>query len=232
MMKKLEKMTAKELIVFCLMAIFAGIAVGIGGTASLISASRMGSGFGKILGGLLFSLGMYAIISFDMKLFTGMVAAIPKMGIKNTWKLPVCFICNALGVALVAVLLTFSPIYAEVHLEASNLIGGKLHADNWALNSLCSGILCGILITMSIWASHYAPVKGLSTTVGVILPIVVFAFCGFDHSVANMLYFYFLGEVSWHVVGYIVLSIIGNAIGGVLLPLAVMLRGTENDKTA
>ena len=225
-------MTAREVIVFCLMAIFAGVAVGIGGTASLISASRMGGGYGKILGGLLFSLGIYSIISFDMKLFTGMVAAIPKMGVKNMWKLPVCFVCNALGVALVAVLLTFSPIYAEVNVEAAKLIGGKLHSDTWALNALCSGVLCGILITMSIWASHYAPVKGLSTTVGVILPIVVFAFCGFDHSVVNMLYFYFLGEVSWHVVAYILLSIVGNAIGGVLMPLVVMLRGTENDKTA
>ena len=227
----MEKMTAREVIVFCLMAIFAGVAVGIGGTASLISASRMGGGYGKILGGLLFSLGIYSIISFDMKLFTGMVAAIPKMGVKNMWKLPVCFVCNALGVALVAVLLTFSPIYAEVNVEAAKLIGGKLHSDTWALNALCSGVLCGILITMSIWASHYAPVKGLSTTVGVILPIVVFAFCGFDHSVANMLYFYFLGEVSWHVVAYILLSIVGNAIGGVLMPFTVMLRGTEKDKT-
>ena len=230
-MKKLEKMTTRELLVFCLMSVFAGIAVGIGGTASLISASRMGAGFGKILGGLLFSLGMYAIISFEMKLFTGMVAAIPKMGLKNTWKLPVCFICNALGVAFVALLLSFSPIHGEVYVEAIKLIEGKLNAENWALNSLCSGVLCCILITMSIWASHYAPVKGLSTTVGVILPIVVFAFCGFDHSVANMLYFYFLGEVSLRVVGYIILSIIGNAIGGVLLPLVVMLRGTEKDKS-
>ena len=129
MMKQLEKMTAKEFLVFCLMAVFAGIAVGIGGTASLISASRMGAGYGKILGGLLFSLGMYAIISFDMKLFTGMVASIPKMGIKNTWKLPVCFICNALGVALVALLLSFSPIHGEVYVEAVKLIFHSLSSS-------------------------------------------------------------------------------------------------------
>ena len=231
-MKKLERMTARELAVFCLMAVFAGIAVGIGGTASLLCVARLEGGYGKLLGGLLFSLGMYAIISFEMKLFTGMVASIPKMGIKNMWRLPVCFIGNALGVALVAVLLSFSPVKAEISAAAIELIEGKLHSETWALSSLCSGILCGILITMSIWASHYAPAKGLSTTVGVILPIVVFAFCGFDHSVANMLYFYFFGEVSWHVAGYIVLSIVGNAIGGVLLPLVVMLRGTENDKSA
>ena len=106
-MKKLERMTARELAVFCLMAVFAGIAVGIGGTASLLCVARLEGGYGKLLGGLLFSLGMYAIISFEMKLFTGMVASIPKMGIKNMWRLPVCFIGNALGVALVAVLLSF-----------------------------------------------------------------------------------------------------------------------------
>ena len=39
-----------------------------------------------------------------------------------------------------------------------------------------------------------------------------------------MLYFYYLGEVSWRVVGYIALSILGNIIGGVILPLIVKLR--------
>ncbi len=230
-MKKLEKMTTRELVVFCLMAIFAGIAVGIGGTASLLCVARLDGGYGKLLGGMLFSLGIYTIIIFEMKLFTGMVSSIPKMGIKNMWRLPVCFIGNTIGVWFVAILVSFSPAKAEVSETAIALISGKVHADSWAISSLCSGILCGILITMSIWASHYAPVKGLSTTVGVILPIIVFAFCGFDHSVANMLYFYFLGEVSWQVAGYILLSILGNAIGGVLLPLAVILRGTEKDKS-
>ena len=51
-----------------------------------------------------------------------------------------------------------------------------------------------------------------------------FAFCGFDHSVANMLYFYFFGEISWHVVGYILCSIAGNIVGGVLLPLVILLK--------
>ena len=230
-MSKTKKMTARELAVFCLMAIFAGIAVGIGGTASLLCVARLHDGYGKLLGGVLFSVGMYTIISFEKKLFTGMVASIPKMKIKDMWQLPVCFLCNTIGVWIVAMLVSFSPVHTEISEAAIALIGGKVHADGWALSSLCSGVLCGILITMSIWASHYAPVKGLSTTVGVILPIVVFAFCGFDHSVANMLYFYFLGEVSWQVVGYILLTIVGNVIGGVLLPLVVKLRGSEKDNS-
>ena len=81
-----------------------------------------------------------------------------------------------------------------------------------------------MLITLSVWSVKYAPKKGLSATVGLTFPIIVFAFCGFDHSVANMLYFYYFGEVSLRVVGYITLSILGNIIGGVSLPLVVKLR--------
>jgi formate/nitrite transporter FocA (FNT family) len=81
-----------------------------------------------------------------------------------------------------------------------------------------------MLITLSVWSVNYVPEKGLSATVGVMLPIIFFAFCGFDHSVANMLYFYYLGELSWRVVGYIALSILGNILGGIALPLVVKLK--------
>jgi formate/nitrite transporter FocA (FNT family) len=70
----------------------------------------------------------------------------------------------------------------------------------------------------------FAPKKGLSATLGVVFPIVVFAFCGFDHSVANMMYFFYLGEVSWRAVGYILITILGNIIGGTALPCVSLLK--------
>ena len=231
-MKGFEKMTVRELIVFLLAATFAGLMIGIGGTASLLSAVRIGGGFGKFIGGFIFSLGLYVILTYEMKLFTGMVPLIPTMGVKNTWRLSVCFVCNAIGVGIVAWMVSYMPIYTEVSQAGSALIGAKLDMDTWAMNAILSGVLCGVLITASVWSLRYAPQKGLSTTMGVILPIIVFAFCGFDHSVANMLYFYFLGELSWRVVGYILLSIVGNVIGGVLFPLVAKLRASETDKTA
>lgn len=229
-MKAFEKVTKWWLLEFCLMAIFAGIMVGIGGVSSLLASGSIGGGAGRLVGGLLFSLGMFSIISFDMRLFTGMVASIPTMGLKNTWKLPVCFLCNALGVAFVAVLAYWSPVREAVVPSAQALIGAKLGQEAWAISSFCSSVICGILITVSIWSAKFSPKKGLSVTVGVILPIVVFAFCGFDHSVANMLYFYYYGEVSWRVVGYILLSVLGNAVGGVLLPIATMAHHEATKK--
>ncbi len=216
-------MTKKELAVFCLMAVLSGFMIGIGGTASLLANNLLGV-WGKLIGALLFSLGIYAIVTYGMKLFTGMVADIPKMGMKNMWRLPLCFLGNIIGVAIVALLVWNSPLAATVVPQGKLAIAGKLSADNWAIKCFCSAILCGWLITLSVWASKYAPKKNLSASIEVIFPVVVFAFCGFDHSVANMLYFYFYGEISWHVVGYIVMSILGNIVGGVLLPLVILLK--------
>ncbi len=230
-MRETMDMTKKELAVFCLMAVLSGFMIGIGGTASLLANNLLGV-WGKLIGALLFSLGIYAIVTYGMKLFTGMVADIPKMGTKSLWRLPLCFLGNIIGVALVAVLVWNSPLAATVVPQGKLAIAGKLASDNWALKSFCSAILCGWLITLSVWASKYAPKKNLSASIEVIFPVVVFAFCGFDHSVANMLYFYFYGEISWHVVGYIVMSILGNIVGGVLLPLVILLKEKAREERA
>ncbi len=222
-MKQFEKMTKGEFAVFVLMAICSGLVIGIGGTASLLANNLYGA-WGKLIGGLLFSLGIFAIVVYEMRLFTGMVADIPKMGWKNSWRLPVCFLGNTIGVLLVGLIAGECFSGEAVSAQAQSLMQTKLNAENWALKALTSSTLCGGLITLSVWSVKYAPKKGLSPTVGVMFPIVVFAFCGFDHSVANMLYFYFLGEISWRVAGYILLTVLGNIIGGVILPLVSLLR--------
>lgn len=222
-MRETMNMTKKEVWVFALMAVLSGFMIGIGGTASLLANYLLGV-WGRLIGALLFSLGIYAIVTYGMKLFTGMVADIPKMGIKNMWRLALCFLGNVIGVAIVAVLVANSHLADTVMIQGKLTIAPKLLADGWAWRSFCSAILCGWLITLSVWASKYAPKKNLSASIEVIFPVVVFAFCGFDHSVANMLYFYFYGEISWRVLGYIAMSVLGNIVGGVLLPLVILLK--------
>ena len=216
-MKKFEKMGFWEAVVFFLMAICAGAIIGIGGAASLLANALLGVE-GKIIGATLFSLGIYAIVVFEMRLFTGMIADIPTLGVKNWWRLAFCFLGNILGVALTAFLVYYSSIGGIVSSQGASVIQAKLHTENWALKALCSATLCGALITVSVKSVKFAPLKGVSATLGVIFPVIVFAFCGFDHSVANMMYFYYLGEISWEVVGYVLLCILGNIVGGVAFP--------------
>ena len=222
-MKEMKKMTKAQLAYFLLMAFSSGVVIGIGGVASLLANNLYGNA-GRLIGAFLFTVGIYAIVMFEMKLFTGMVASIPKMGIKNTWQLPACFFGNIVGVGVVAVLAYFSPVKDFVVPQAQNLMWGKLNAKFWYLRAFCSSILCGALITLSVWSVKYAPKKSLSASVGVIFPIAIFAFCGFDHSVANMLYIYYLGDWSWKIIPYCLLSIAGNIVGGVVLPLIYLLK--------
>lgn len=222
-LKNFEKMSGTEVLVFCLMAVASGVVIGIGGVSSLLALSLYGD-WGRLVGGALFSLGIYAIVTYEMRLFTGMVSDIPSLGLKNYWRLVVCFLGNIVGVALVAVLAYYSPASERVVAQGQAVISAKLEAENWAIRALCSSVLCGVLITLSVKAVQFAPRKGLSPTVGVLFPIVVFAFCGFDHSVANMLYFYYLGEISWKIVGYILLTVLGNILGGVALPCVTLLK--------
>ncbi len=221
--KPFEKMSGKEFLHFCLMAICSGVMVGIGALASLSAQALLGD-WGKLIGAFLFSLGIFAIVSFDMKLFTGMVADVPTLGIKNCWRLPVCFAFNVIGVMLITGLARYSPVSEIVIEKGGAALGAKLLQEDWALRALCSSILCGILITISVKAKDYAPKKGLSATFGVVLPIVVFAFCGFDHSVANVVYFCYLGQWTWQVLWYTLITMIGNFLGGVMLPSIYSLR--------
>lgn len=215
-----------EFMHFFVMTLLSGGMIGICATSSLIAIATLSEN-GRFIGAILFSLGLFVILAFEMKLFTGLIPDLPHAKLKNLWKLPVCLVGNLIGVFAVYFLVSQTS-YGEMVLNTgATVIRNKLNHDNWAISAVCSGILCGILITISILSVHHSHKKGLSANVGVIFPIIVFAFCGFDHSIANMFYFYCLGEISWQVVGYILLTILGNMIGGVLLPLALKLK--DND---
>ena len=225
-MKPLEKLTKAQFASFCLMSFCSGVMIGVGGTAFLLSFKMYGD-WGKLIGSVMFSLGILAIVMFEMKLFTGLISDMPEMGAKNWWKLPVCFLGNMLGVLFAAVLVYYSPLADKVVPQAKLIMPDKLNANLWYIKALSSSILCGFLITLSIGAVKYAPRKGLSTTVGVMFPIIVFAFCGFDHSVANTLYFYFIG-FSFKAVVYLLICVLGNILGGVILPILSLFRAWSN----
>ncbi len=225
MIQKFNRGALNDFIHFLLMTLLSGCMIGICATSSLTAIALVDGG--RIVGSLLFSLGMFVILAFEMKLFTGLIPKIPHTNPKSYWQLPVCLIGNLIGVFIVYLLVSATYYSSEVLTAGSYLIGSKLSRDNWAISALSSGILCGILITLSILSVDHSHKKGLSANVGVMFPIIVFVFCGFDHSIANMFYFFCLGEMSWKVIGYNLLTILGNLIGGIILPLVLKLR--DND---
>ena len=79
-------------------------------------------------------------------------------------------------------------------------------------------ILCGLALRSAI-----ASYRDNKTPLGILFCIPVFILSGFEHSIADIFYFAASGIVSLKAFGFILTVILGNSIGGMLLPV---LTGT------
>lgn len=87
------------------------------------------------------------------------------------------------------------------------------------LRTFVSGVLAGACIALggTVFLLTESRLAGaLLFTVG----LFTICTCGFEHCVANMYYFTAAGVWSLRTLGYLLLMTAGNAVGGVLLPLA------------
>ena len=227
-MIRFEKMTKKEFIVFCIAAVFGGFMVGCGGASLLVSMQAFEGAMGKLIGSLTFALAMFVVTTFGLYLVTGLSTRVITMGVKNWWSMPVSLFFNIIGIGISALLVQYS--HVEISDIATTVMDNKLCGADWVIHSICSGILCGILIGLSVILSKYAPKKDLSATVGVIFPVFVFVFCGFDNSLANLFYTFMSSHITFEMFLYFALSLVGNIIGGVLISLLPILKKRDEPK--
>ncbi len=188
--------------------VLAGFLISIGGSVFLASES-------KYVGAVLFCVALICICYKGYYLFTGKVGFIPEShGKDDVINLVMCLIGNAIGTVVFGEILRFCiPAYHET---AYQICSNKL-TDTF-LMWLVKGIMCGILmyLAVSIYKEHNKNV------IGIIFCIPTFILCGFEHSIADMYYFAVSGIASLKAVAFILTIILGNAIGGVLLPLLKM----------
>ena len=221
-------MTKKDFIVFCVASIFGGIMVGIGGVGLLYSKTVFEGATGNLIGAIIFCLAMFVVTTFGLYLVTGLSTRILTMGVKNFWSLPVSLVFNTIGILFTAMLVDFS--HVEVVEMANEVVANKLCDDGWAVHALGSGVLCGMLIGLSVFLSRYTSKKHLSATVGVLFPVFVFVFCGFDNSLANLFYVCLCSELTWAMLGYCAVSLVGNLIGGVLVSVLPLIKKKDEPK--
>ena len=65
---------------------------------------------------------------------------------------------------------------------------------------------------------------------GILTCVPTFILAGFEHSIADMFYIAAAGEYSFAALGFLLLVIAGNAVGGMLLPLLARVGKTEEKK--
>ena len=170
----------------------------------------------SFLGSSVFSIGLFGIYYFGFYLYTGKVGFVVKD--KNPLKVLTILFSNIIGTVSCALLL------CQTRLVDSYLMTHVIEvAEHKVHDSLLSifilAVFCGFL--MYIAASAFQ--KGEETNnrvfsaIVIYLCVVVFLLSSFDHSIANSFYITLAGK--WSITSLIatIVSILGNATGGILI---------------
>lgn len=190
-------------------AILAGMLISMGGTVFLSQSN-------PVVGSFLFAIGLYTIVVFQLHLFTGKIGYTPFQKPIYIIELAITWFGNLLGTGLTALMVRNSRIGGPLVEKVMGVADVKL-ADNF-LSIFLLAVFCGMLMFIAV--DCYRNVQGSTLRfIGVFVPVMVFILSGFEHVVANMYYFSLSGAWSAHCVMSIIVMTLGNAVGGMLIPL-------------
>ena len=198
-------------------AVLAGIAIGLGGLVFL-------SVDNKVIGSFLFTIGLFTVCTMGFNLFTGKVCYTFQNDTAYKIGLPVIWLGNLVGTGLTAGCAWMTRVAPAVSEKAMGLCQTKL-GDSYA-SLFFLGILCNIFIYIGVEGYKSNPHE-FGKYLALIFGVMVFILCGTEHCVADMFYFWMAGAWSGQAVVRLLVITLGNAVGGVLLPL---LRGLQNKK--
>ena len=190
-------------------SILAGIMIGIGGTIYLSLDN-------KIVGSILFAIGLFIIVVYSFNLYTGKIGyLINNFNKKYIRELIITLIGNFIGTFFVGFVLRYTRIYTSISDKAKGLVDIKL--NDTLISILILSFFCGILMYLAV--NTYKEVKDIGKYLAVFLGVIVFILCGFEHCIANMYYFSVSSTWSLNTLLYLLVMILGNSLGGILIPL-------------
>ena len=241
-----------------MLGILSGAFIGLGSLyfTLVTSDSTLGFAAARVLGGLVFSLGLLLVNVAGAELFTGnnllaMAWAEGKLSsadVLRNWII-VC-LANFVGAAGLA-LLVFLSGHLEMNAGAVATQAIRIAADKVSLSlheAFFRGVLCNILVCMGVWMA-FAGRSVTDKAIAIVFPISAFVAAGFEHSVANM-YFLPLALLQQavapialpgaelidiaHMLRNLGIVILGNIVGGsVLVALVyhiIYRRGAKEEK--
>lgn len=184
-----------------MLAVLAGAFIGLGALFYTLVASDSTLGFAatRVLGGLVFSLGLVLVTVGGAELFTGnnlmaMAWAERRIGsgeLLRNWT--IVYAGNALGAIGLAVVVYLAR-HGAMNEGAVATAYVKIAAAKTTLpfgEAFFKGVLCNLLVCLAVWLAM-AGHSVVDKVVGIVFPITAFVAAGFEHSVANM-YFIPLG---------------------------------------
>jgi formate/nitrite transporter len=240
-----------------MLGILAGAFIGLGSLyfTIVVSDGSLSFAAARVLGGVVFSLGLLLVVVAGAELFTGnnllaMAWAshlITTRDVLRNWV--IVSIANFVGAAGLAII-----VYLSGHSSMNNgLIAEKIISIAVTKCTLPAselfwrGAMCNILVCLAVWMA----MAGRTVTdkfFAIVLPISAFVAAGFEHSIANM---YFIplalllkGDVTTVIAGSDQITVInmlrnfmwvipGNLLGGSVLVALVyhVIYGQTQDKS-
>lgn len=207
------------------LAVLAGAFISFGAAAYLMVMTGADAGFGpqRLLGGVVFSLGLILVIVGGAELFTGnalMVMAavdgkISLAALLRNWG--VVYLGNLIGALAVAVAFAAGGLLDGPLGETAGKVA-LAKATGSALPWVVKGALCNALVCLAVWLSFSAR-DTTGKILAILWPISAFVLLGLEHSIAN-LFLLPLGALAGADVplsgalGNLIWVTLGNVLGG------------------
>jgi len=179
------------------LAVLAGAFIAMGAVFMTIATTGASGvltyGITRLLGGLVFCLGLVLVVVAGAELFTGnnlivMAWASRKVStglLLRNWV--IVYLGNFVGAIVTAYGMFLSGQYlfgkGAVGLNALNIANAKVAHD--FIPALVLGIFCNALVCLAVWLCMGAR-STVDKIVAIIFPISAFVAAGFEHSIANM----------------------------------------------
>ncbi len=183
------------------LAILAGAFIGMGAEFCTLVMTKSGLSFGmnRLLGGLVFSLGLILVVVAGAELFTGnnlivmawVTGKVTLGQLMRNWI--IVYFGNLVGSLITVMLMYFTYQWAfegySVGATALNIANAKVNLT--FAQALARGIMCNALVCLAVWLCLSAR-SVVDKIFAIVFPITAFVASGFEHSIANM-YFIPLG---------------------------------------
>ena len=165
----------KDLLFSFLKGILAGLAIGVGGFLYILMTFRIQGELGKVLGSILFAVGLFTVCTFYLHLYTGKIGLVyEKKQDKSFYiSLPIMLIGNAIGAIGLGYICYFSFRNLDIFQVAVNTANVRLVFDNFNdyLSCCIKSLLSGLCVYLAVKSFAYKRISVLGT-----LLLVMFVF--------------------------------------------------------
>lgn len=199
-------------------AVLAGMSIGIGGFVFLSLES-------KVLGALMFAVGLFVVCTFGFHLYTGKVCYVFDNDKEYALGLPVIWVGNIVGTGITALFVLMSRVGPALSEKAMGICRVKLDDSYTSLFFL--GVLCNLLIYIAVEGYRSNPHE-LGKYMSIVFGVMVFILAGTEHCIADVFYFWMAKAWSGQAVLAIVVITLGNSVGGLILPLLRKITQAKN----